>query len=186
MSQSKNLKLASSACFGCLFVVLFLANVGCKKVKKPKEDSTPPKLVWNVYNYGTNAQADHPGSPTINAKRGAKFRVTLKANDPEGANWIKINPSLGSGEMKWTCKAPPGGENLGQAHTADLAPMTRTVSPDANGNVLTSIFLLYDLDFKMECQSGWSFTSGSATLTGQASNYFGGVTTETLTFQISP
>jgi hypothetical protein len=184
MSTLKNLK--SLVCCACVLVVLILTVSSCQKVKKPTSDSTPPKLVWNVFNHGTNAQADHPGSPTVNAKRGETFRITLKADDPEGVNWIKINPDVGSGEMDWTCKGPPGGENVAQAKNAVLAPMTQNLAPDAQGNVLTSIFLIYELDFKMECQANWSFTSGTAKLTGQASNYFSGITTETITFKISP
>src|ERR1044071_1474657 len=161
----------------CYFTVLCLAMASCQKVPQPKSDSSPPSLVWNVFNYATSAQADHNGNPTINVKRGEKYRITLKANDPEGVKQIKLNPSLGSGELAWTCKAPPGPENVAQNKTATLGPMTQDLSVDANGNVLTSIFLLQDVDFTMECQSGWSFTSGSGKLTGQASNFFNGTTT---------
>ena len=186
MRSTVNVKSPAFLRLCCLFMALGLTIVGCQKVKKPTSDSTPPKLVWNVLNHGTSAQADHPGSPTINAKRGEKFRVTLKANDPEGVKSIQLNPSLGSGEMSWTCKAPSGGENVAQNKTATLGPLTQDLSPDADGNVLTSIFLIQELDFTLECQAGWIFTSGSVKLTGQASNYFAGTTTETLTFKVSP
>ena len=179
-------KLASRISLCCLLVAFCLTIASCQKVKKPQSDSTPPKLIWNVYNYGSNSQADHPGSPTINAKRGERYRVTLKANDPEGVKQIQLNPTLGSGEMSWTCKGPPGGENVAQNKNATLGPLTQNLAPDANGNVLTSIFLMQDLDFTMECQANWSFTSGGAKLTGQASNYFAGTTTETITFKVSP
>ena len=178
--------LASCVRAGCLLITISCTFVGCKKVQKPQSDSTPPKLVWNVLDKASNANADHPGSPTINVHRGDKFHVTLKADDPEGVKSIELNPGLGSGEISWTCKAPPGGENIAQTKTADLGPQTQNLSPDANGNVLTSIFLIQDLDFTMECQSGWIFTSGKAMLTGRASNYFAGTTTETLTFTVSP
>ena len=159
---------------------------GCQKVTKPKSDSTPPILAWTVLNKNTAAQSDHSGSPTINAHRGNRFRVTLKANDPEGVKSIELDPGLGSGEVSWTCKAPPGGENVAQTKTADLGALTQNLSPDASGNVLTSIFLSQDLDFTMDCQTGWIFTSGKAVLTGRATNYFAGTTTETLTFNVSP
>lgn len=181
------MRLTKRAKLGCFCLCLFiLTAAGCQKVKKPSSDSTPPKLVWNVFNHATSAQADHAGSPTINAKRGESYRITLKAIDPEGVQSIQINPSLGSGEMVWTCKAPPGGENIAQSKNATLAPMTQNLSPDAEGNVLTSIFLIYELNFTMECQAGWSFTSGTAKLTGRASNYFGGTTTGTITFHVAP
>ena len=186
MRLSMHWKFASWVPVYCFLVVLFLLLGGCQKVKKPTSDSTPPKLIWNVFNHATSAQADHPGSPTINAKFGEKFRVTLKANDPEGVKSIQLNPNLGSGEIVWSCKAPPGGENAAQTKSATLGPMTQNLSPDADGNVLTSIFLIQELDFTFQCQSGWTFTSGTAKLTGQASNYLGGTTTETITFKISP
>lgn len=170
----------------CLLAIFILSASGCDKTKKPSSDSTPPKLVWNVFNHATSAQADHGGSPTLNAKRGERYRITLKAIDPEGVQLIQINPTVGSGEMAWTCKDPPGGENLAEHKTAPLAPMTQNLSPDADGNVLTSIFLIYELDLKMTCQANWSFTSGTAKLTGKASNYFGGTTTATITFNVAP
>jgi len=171
-----------------LGTALCLSFIGCAdlKVKKPASDSTPPALVWNVYNYETGAQADHPGSPTLNAKRGEHYRIILKAKDSGGVSSIKINPTIGSGEMAWTCKAPPGGENVAQSKTATLTGMTQNLAPDSNGEVLTSIFLIFELDFSMGCQSGWNFSAGHAQLTGRASNYFGGTTTEVLKFNISP
>ncbi len=176
------------SCFGWSFVAaaLLITMASCQKVKKPKSDSTPPSLAWNVLNLVTGQQADHAGSPTINARRGERFQVTLKANDPEGVKSIQLNPGLGSGEMAWTCKAPPGGENVAQNKNAVLGPQTQNLAPDANGNVLTGIFLRQDLDFAMECQTSWIFISGSAKLTGQATNYFAGTTTEAITFNVSP
>jgi hypothetical protein len=153
------------------------------KVKKPTSDSTAPKLVWNVFNHDTNEQADHTGSPTLNAKRGQRYRVTLKALDPEGVKSIQINPSLGSGEMAWQCQLPP---DLGQNKTATLAPMNQDLTPDADGNVLNTIFLIFEMDLAMPCQSGWTFASGSAKLTGAAGNYFGGKTTDVLRFVVTP
>jgi hypothetical protein len=170
----------------CCLMIGVLTIAGCQKVSKPNADPTPPSIVWNVFNYGTNAQADHPGSPTLNAKRGEKFRITLRANDPEGIKSIKLNPTLGSGELSWTCKAPPGGENVAQNKNATLGPLERSVGPDANGEVLTSIFLIQDLDLTMECQKDWIFVSGTAKLTGQGTNYFAGTTAGTLTFNVSP
>lgn len=149
-------------------------------------DSTPPVLVWNVYDHQTNAQADHPGNPTIEAKLGRRFRVILKANDPEGVQSIQLNPTVGGGEISWSCADPPGPPNLQQSKNATLGPQTQNLAPDANGLVLTSIFLIQELDFTLSCQEGWTFLGGTAKLTGRASNYFGGVTNGTITFSISP
>jgi hypothetical protein len=171
-------------------VVMSLCGIlaGCNdvKVKKPASDSTPPSLVWNVFNHGTGAQADHVGSPTLNAKRGESYRITLKAKDTGGVQSIQINPSVGSGELSWQCLDPPGGENVAANKNAVLGPQSENLSPDSNGMVLSSVFLLYELDLAMECQSGWSFKSGTAHLTGRATNYFGGVTTEELKFNVAP
>ena len=186
MSTISPRNFASCARAGGLAVALGFITGSCQQVPKPTSDSTPPKLVWNVLEKGTNASADHPSSPSISAHRGDKFHITLKANDPEGVKSIELNPGLGSGEISWTCKAPPGGENIAQTKTADLGPQTQNLAPNANGNVLTSIFLIEDVDFSMDCQAGWIFTSGKAVFTGRATNYFSGTTTETLTFSISP
>jgi len=69
-----------------------------RKRNCPNRIPRPPSLVWNVFNYATNAQADHNGNPTINVKHGEKYRITLKANDPEGVKQIQINPTIGSGD----------------------------------------------------------------------------------------
>lgn len=158
------------------------------KIKLPESDDTPPKLIWNVYNLDTEVGNNFNGSPTINAKHGERYRITLKAEDKNGGvKFIKINPNLGGGETSYTCKPiVVTGENIAQSKSGLLGPMTQNLSPDADGKVLTSIFLIYNLDFNMKCQDGWQFVGGSAYLTGQASNYHGGITTEKINFKISP
>jgi hypothetical protein len=172
-----------------LLICVCLCFAGCAdlKVKKPASDSTPPGLVWNVYNHDTGAQADHPGSPTLNAKLGERYRIILKAADQGGVKSIQFNPNPGSGEIAWVCKPIlSGGENIAQKKNATLKKMTQNLAPDANGYVLTSIFLIFELNFSLECQPGLIASDGTATLTGRASNYFGGVTTEVIKFKISP
>ena len=142
--------------------------------------------MWNVYDHETGAQADHPGSPTLQAKRGDRYRVMLKAQDPQGVQSIQINPTAGSGEISWTCADLPGPPNLKQSKNLTLGPQTQNLAPDANDFVLTSIFLIQELDFTLSCQTGWLFESGTAELTGRASNYFGGVASEKITFSIGP
>ena len=178
-TRSASFCLAVSAC-------LILAACSNLKVKKPSSDSTPPLLTWTVFNYDTNASSNHSGSPSLQAKYGERYRVTLKAKDPQGVESIQINPTTGSGEINWLCNDPPGGEPLQQAKSALLGPMTQNLTADASGNVLTSIFLMHDLDFTLFCPSGWTFAGGSATLTGRASNYYSGVTTEVITFSVAP
>jgi hypothetical protein len=148
-------------------------------------DASPPSLSWNVFNKSSREQADYAGSATANAKRGDPYRIILQATDPQGAQSIEINPSLGSGEMSWQCIDPPGGESLAQNKTATLAPETLTFAPNRDGKVPTKVFIVYDLDFQMACPSNWSFASGSAKLTGRSANYSGVSTTEVITFVLA-
>jgi hypothetical protein len=168
-------------------VCLFLAGCADLKVKKAASDSTPPKLVWNVYNHDSGAQGDHPGSPTLNAKLGERYRIILKATDPEGVKSTQLNPTVGSGEIDWVCTPIlAGGENIAQNTNRLIKKMTQNLAPDANGYVLTSIFLIVELNFSLECQPGLIASSGTVVLTGRATNYFGGVTTEVLKFNLTP
>lgn len=171
--------------FSCAVGILAASGCAGLKVKQPASDSTPPSLVWNVFNHDTREQADHPGSPAIQVQRGGSYRIILKANDPQGVQSIQMNPVLGGGELWWQCVTPPGGENLAQNKTATLGPLTQNLSPDGNGMVLTSIFLIQEMSFAMECQPGWNFASGGGKLTGRSSNYFGGITTEVISFSVS-
>jgi hypothetical protein len=178
-------RLLAVACVS-LVACTFLAGCSNVKVPKPASDSTPPSLVWNVYDHETGAQADHPGSPTLQAERGDRYRVMLKAQDPQGVQSIQLNPAAGGGEVSWTCADLPGPPNLQQDKNLLLGPQTQNLAPDANGYVLTSIFLIQELDFSLSCQQAWIFASGTAKLTGRATNYFGGATTETIIFSIAP
>jgi len=65
MSSKPRRRLRAWVRLSCLLAIPSLAVVGCDgcKVKQPTSDSTPPSLVWNVFNHDTNEQADHPGSP---------------------------------------------------------------------------------------------------------------------------
>lgn len=167
-----------------LLAVLCLGGCTGLRVPKPDSDSTPPSLVWNVFNHDTREQADHPGSPTLHVKRGHSFRIVLKAKDPQGISAIRINPTVGSGRMEWKCT---GSGSIAQIQTVTLAPMTQNLSPNSDGTVLTAIFLIYEMDLALPCNPGFiTYDSGSAELTGQAANYFNGVTTEKLTFIVTP
>ena len=189
MSNNLHARLITCLRFSWLLVgpcLTVLACGGCGKVKKPTSDSTLPSLVWNVCNLDTNQHADHQGSPTINAKRGTSLGSYSKANDPEGVKSIQINPSLGSGELAWGCKDPPGGESLGNLQTATLGPMTQNFSPDSDGYVLTRRIPHLRAGLYPSMSKNWTFNSGTAKLTGSASNYFGGIATEKISFIVSP
>lgn len=174
--------LRRSSLFIAIGGLVLFAGCSGGKVTKPRSDATPPSLTWNVFNFQTNAQADHTGNPTLSASHGERYRIILKAKDSGGIQSIQINPSVGSGHIAWTCES----SDLGQNKNATLGPQVQNFSPDANNKVLPSVFLIQELNFDLECQPGWTFKGGTAMLTGQASNYFNGVTTRTITFNISP
>jgi hypothetical protein len=105
----------------------------------------------------------------------------LKANNPGGVKSISVG-----GEISWLCTGQVDGRNLGQNTNNLLAPISQDLAPNPDGTVLTSIFLIQEMDFNLDCQAGFHFTSGSATLSGQASNYYGKVTNEVIAFNIAP
>jgi hypothetical protein len=163
--------------------ILCLMLQGCEKVKKPTSDATPPTLVWHVINLNTNAQSDHNLNATINAKRGERYRVTIRGTDPEGVHLVKWDPST----LFWQCITPPGGEQVAQNHQALLGPgEAKTLAPDANGYVLTeSALILPDLDFALACQDTWIFNGGTIAFTGEVANYFNGNKNGSLKFDIT-
>lgn len=169
------LALSSAALWGCDDL----------KVKKPASDSTPPSLVWNVFNRDTNEQADDPGNDTIKVKRGASFRITLKAKDPEGVQSIELNPPPPApinGVAVWLCVSSAGGRF--ENHSLD--PLKQDLAPDADGMVLTSIPLFQNLDLSMGCKPGETFHDGSVRVTGSARNYSGLQATSVITFAVAP
>ena len=170
---------------GLAFLGLLFAACPALRVNIPPKDPTPPSLSWSVYHHGTGQRNEHSGSPTLNAKHGDRYRILLIATDPGGVKSIEINSVVGSGEVEWFCDDPAGG-GFGDRKHSMLSPQTLTLTPAADGKVLSSAFVTYELDLTLACNPGWTFTSGRAFLTGRATNYHGGTTTEVLTFRISP
>lgn len=145
----------------------------CKK-PKPTSDSTPPIVKWSVHNNATNETKEITGNGgPIQVKPGESFTVTCKVEDPEGVQQI----TLGGGGA-YTCKQG----SLGQTTNVDLAGKKQDLTPDKDGNVLTTIFLIENVDLNAwECkQSGYTFSGGSLTLVGTGKNYFGGTTSANL------
>ena len=158
-------------------LALLLLPAATCKTPKPTSDSTPPKLEWVVRNTDTNVSQTFSGSGTVNAKRGEFYKVTLKAIDPEGVHEITLG-----GSASWTCLSGSVGQNT----IADFITQKQTLNPDSMGNVLTQIFLLQDANLDFQCQAGFTFKSGNEQLLGTGENYFGGKTSGTLTFQVTP
>ncbi len=155
-------------------LLLLLTSLGCEKVPMPTSDSTPPTLKWSVIPESGPTQ-QITGSGTITALAGETYTVTLTAEDPQGIHEI----TLGSSTF-WQCISG----DIGQNHGPSLdASDVQTLQPDSDGNVLTSIFLIRDVNFgPFNCQSGYTLTGASVTLFGKGENYFGGITEGTLQF----
>ena len=156
---------ATRAAF-CLLALLIL----------PASDSTPPRLQWVVRNRTTNVSHTFNGTATMNVRRGNRFLITLNAIDRQGIHEITLG-----GHATWNCRSG----NLGQQRDAAEKTQVQTLHPDANGHVLTRIFLLRD-STPMPCGSGFHFAHGSETFVGTGENYSHGKTAGTLTLSVAP
>ena len=158
--------------------VAVLFSGTCEKVPRPNSDSTSPTLEWVVTNDGTNEQQVFQGGGSINTAQGTTFTVTLKARDPEGVHEIRLG-----GSSQWSCQSGDIGQNVGPSlGSTDV----QILNPDSEGNVLTEIFLLRDVEAgPYNCQSGFQLRGGTETLHGTGENYFSGVTQGTLTFHVA-
>jgi hypothetical protein len=162
---------------GLLAVTLLLAAAACEKVPKPSSDPTPPTLKWHVENRTTNTATDVTGTGAVSGKKGDEFRVTLIANDPQGIHKI----TMGGGYTR-NCQ----GDGLGQTGNGDYAGQTQTLDPDAQGQVLTQIFLIQSITPDVDCSNGFTWTGTSIGLNGSGTNYFNGTTNGTLTINVTP
>jgi hypothetical protein len=163
-----------------LAATLLLGVVACEKipkVPKPSSDSTPPTLKWHVENQTTNVATDVVGSGTVSGKVGNDFRVTLIANDPEGI----ANITLGGGYSR-SCVSGGAAQNA----TGSYTKQDQSLAPDAQGNVLTQIFLIRSVSPDVTCSGGYTLKSYTVGLNGTGTNYFSGTTNGTLTITITP
>jgi hypothetical protein len=168
---------ASGRLMGIVAALLLvgLMSVGCMKVKLPGSDSTPPVLKWSVIPVSGPTQTI-TGSGTINAAIGDTFDVTLTATDQQGIHEISLASSV-----SWTCVSDGANQTAGPGLAA---PSVQTLFPDGQGNVLTSIFLMRDVNMgPFECQAGYRLGAVTVILYGKGENYFNGVTEATLTFK---
>jgi len=159
-------------------LVLSLVGCACPKVYRPASDSTPPTLEWKVTNNATSAVQNFSGNGSLTAKWGETYSVKLTATDGEGVHQVELADSVG-----WSCKSG----NITKSSGPGLAsPQVNTKDVWPSGQVCSELTLFRDLDFHFECQSGFQFASGSGGLTGTARNFFGGVTTGTLSIGVVP
>ena len=146
----------------------------CPQAKLPASDATPPMLTWIVTNNVSKAVQNLSGNTTLSVKWGDNYSVKMVVDDPGGVHKI----SLATIVEHWC-----GGTHVGPGLAS---PDETTQSPDSNNMVCTELYKLSDLDFRLGCPGGGTFTSGKADLMASGENFFNGVTTATLTFNIVP
>jgi hypothetical protein len=162
--------------FGAPVACILFVIAGCDKVQKPPKDTTPPVLRWTAIKSETGDQLKFTGNGTINARMGDYFTVILVAEDTEGIHQIKLGASTG-----WSCRNGDVGQNVGPSLGAQ---MVQNLNPDAQGKVLTSIFLIQNANMTFQCQSGFIFTGGSTVFSGSGTNYGGQIVTGKLTINV--
>ena len=163
-----------------IMLMLLLLAAGCSPaVPKPTSDSTPPTLRWQILNKADNSSQDISGGGTIAAHIGDFYVVTFFAEDQQGIHKISL-----ASNVSWQCASGDTAQNHGPSLGS---PISQTLQPDSQGNVLTSIFLIQNADLgTFDCQSGYAFNGGNLTFSGQGENYFNGTTPGKLVFNVSP
>jgi hypothetical protein len=162
-----------------LLVGLPSCSSQCGKVPKPSSDSTPPNLSWHVENLVSGNRVDIMNSGSYAAKPGDTLRIRLTAYDPEGIQKITLD-----GGYTVECRHPTS--SLAQNLNGVYFPEQQTLSPDASGMVLTSIFIMRTYEYVTTCNQGFVFKKTTAVLKGAGYNYFSGVSTGTLNIVIFP
>jgi hypothetical protein len=157
--------------------LVLVGLAACQKVQKPSSDSAMPTLVWHVENRTQNTTTDITGSGSVNGHKGDDFRVTLTASEAGGIHEI----DMGGGYVR-SCIS----NDLGQSADGDYAPLQQILNPDAQGNVLTSIFLIDSYTPDVTCNSPFTWTGTTISLDGKAMNYYSGTTTGHLGIAITP
>ena len=161
-------------------LVFFLFAAGCSpSIPKPTSDTTPPTLRWHILNKADNSSQDISGSGTIAAHIGDFYVVTFFAEDQQGIHKIDI-----SANKFWQCTSGDAAQNHG---TSLGVTTSNTLQPDGQGNVVARTFLIENADLSgFDCQSGFTYTGGNLTFSGQGENYFNGSTQAKLVFNVSP
>ncbi len=156
-------------------LALLLMGAACQPVPKPSTDPTPPTIRWHVENVDTGATRDFGANGAMTAAKGATFRVTLIAHDPEGIADI----TLGGG---WTTSCI--GDGIANSSQGGYTSQNQPLSPDANGNVLPEIFLIQSVTPQTDCSGGLNFLTTGVALNGTGTNYKGAVTNANLAIAV--
>jgi len=170
--RNKSMLPLATVVTGCCITL-----IACTTVTPPSSDPTPPVLTWHIENQTTGASSSVTGSGSVAASVNDSIRITLKADDPQGIQLIE----LGGGYVT-SCQAGDAASSASGSFGTDSQPL----SPDAQGNVLTSIFLIKTVVPDVSCPGGSSWQSTSVSLNGLGRNYFSGTTTGTLAITYGP
>jgi hypothetical protein len=171
---------------GSLLAILLLISA-CGKVPMPDSDATSPNLSWQVMD-GLNGSIIHtaPGSPGGEYVGTAPdmVAVILTADDSEGVKRI----TLSEPQMTYTCTVVDSGlsTTIGPGSRKPAPPQQVTPAPDSQGHVYDHLMLLDTVYFTFNCGDGLELTSATATIIGEAENFFGGIETSTLVLTHTP
>ena len=165
--------------FYAWIIVLCLAGTSCEQVTKPTSDSTPPQLRWKLENLTTNTTIDITGSASYAPQTGDVVRITVIAEDPEGIHKIGLK-----GEFIHDCRTPDG--SVAQAVSDSTFPLEQVLTPNPDGQVITTIILIDTFSFASKCDPDFQLVKLTAVISGRGENYFGGVTEATIDALIIP
>jgi hypothetical protein len=154
-----------------------LALVACAKVPKPASDATPPEKVWwSIVDTGAPVEIIGNGWYSVPASR--SITITFHGKDSQGLQKISLSNSVG-----WKCTS---GTIVQQGGPGLSAPNTATFAPDAHNMVPVEGVRVATVSGPYSCSSGFTFATGSAGLTGKATNWSNQTTTASLTITITP
>jgi hypothetical protein len=154
--------------FAAILFVTFLQARGCVPVPKPGSDETPPEIGFRILNRTTGAKLDIGGSENVfEFLPGDDLRVTMFARDTGGIRRI----ALGGGG---TTACPGTVQNFGYGQQVS------EFLPDAEGKVFSYVSLDSPPSSPLNCGVGTTLVSAEINLTGEAENYYRGMTRTTL------
>jgi len=166
---------------GCLALLVLCAGLGllgCNSGSKSTTESTPPELSWSLIDQYNNVRLpDKYGDGEVTSGPKDHFLITFKAKDDGGVKRITL-----SGDQEWACSQ----DHVANSNTALIKSQSSTLHPDANGKVEHYVFLLTTLSpnaWGEDCNTGYHFSGGAATLHGSATNYSNRTAHATLTIK---
>jgi hypothetical protein len=163
-------------------LAIMIVGAACAKAPLPRDDSTPPQLYWVIVDGETNERTETPADqPFAEVIVKGHATVTLVAKDSGGVRRIRLYyPGHG-----WSCTNGTLGKSYGPGLT-NGAYDEQVLNPDSKGLVLTEIILIDTAYFTATCDPGWWLTGDTYYYSGEAENYFGGITKSKLQVTYKP